>query len=123
MFADNKHGRTFVAWENIATKKGMARMQLIRNLSKLHKDNPALWDGCTKWLDNFEPDKIAAFTRNAKSQNMLVVVNTQNVAVDAAVDFKADAMATALSYGAVYEQKDGKLNVKLAPYGYLVVGY
>lgn len=123
MFADNKHGRTFVAWENIATKEGWARMQLIRKLSKLHKGNTALWDGCTKWLDNSAADKIAAFTRNAKWQNMLVVVNTRNESVDATVDFNADAMTTALSYGASYKQVDGRLNVKLAPYGYLVIRY
>ncbi len=68
-------------------------------------------------------DKIAAFTRNAKWQNMLVVVNTRNESVDATVDFNADAMTTALSYGASYKQVDGRLNVKLAPYGYLVIRY
>ena len=123
MFGDNKHGRFFVGWENLATKEGWARMQFIRTLSKLHKKNTALWNGSTTWLDNSAPDSVLSFTRNAKWQNMLVVVNTRNAAVEANVNFDAKKSTTVLKYGCQYKQNEGSLHVKLAPYGYLLIRY
>lgn len=123
MFADNTHGRTFVAWENIATREGWKRMQLIRALSKMRKENTALWSGATTWVDNGAPESVLSFTRNAKWENVLVVVNTRNAEVDTDVFLKADKFSTMLAGGATYRKYGDGLKAKLAPYGYLVVRY
>ncbi len=123
MFADNKHGRFFVGWEKLATKEGSARLQLIRKLAKIRKDNTALWNGSTTWLDNSASDKLLTFTRNAKWQNILVVVNTSSSSVEANVNFESPRISTIIKYGCQFKQKEGSLRVVLAPYGYAILRY
>ena len=124
MFGDNKHGRMFVAWENLATKEGWARMNLIRKLSKLRKDNTALWNGETKWIDNSAPNSILSFTRIAENEKVLVVINTRNAPVNACVKLpNVDVSTTMLNYGCDYKNNEKCISVKMKPYGYIVLRY
>ena len=124
MFGDNKHGRMFVAWENIATKEGWARMNLIRKLTKLRKDNTALWNGETKWIDNSAPNSILSFTRIAENEKVLVVINTRNAPVNACVKLpNVDVSTTMLNYGCDYKNNEKCISVKMKPYGYIVLRY
>jgi glycosidase len=124
MFGDNKHGRMFVAWENIATKEGWARMNLIRKLTKLRKDNTALWNGETKWIDNSAPNSILSFTRIAENEKVLVVINTRNAPVNACVKLpNVDVSTTMLNYGCDYKDNEKCISVKMKPYGYIVLRY
>ena len=124
MFGDNKHGRMFVAWENIATKEGWARMNLIRKLTKLRKDNTALWNGETKWIDNSAPNSILSFTRIAENEKVLVVINTRNAPVNACVKLPdVDVSTTMLNYGCDYKDNEKCISVKMKPYGYIVLRY
>ena len=124
MFGDNKHGRMFVAWENIATREGWARMNLIRKLAKLRKDNTALWNGETKWIDNSAPNSVLSFTRTAKNEKVLVVINTRNAPVDACVKLpNVDVSTTMLNYGCNYKKCEKCISVKMRPYGYLVLRF
>lgn len=124
MFGDNKHGRMFVAWENIATKEGWARMNLIRKLTKLRKDNTALWNGETKWIDNSASNSILSFTRIAENEKVLVVINTRNAPVNACVKLpNVDVSTTMLNYGCEYDKNNDGISVKMRPYGYIVLRY
>ena len=124
MFGDNMHGRMFVAWENIATREGWARMNLIRKLAKLRKDNTALWNGETKWIDNSAPDSVLSFTRTAKNEKVLVVINTRNAPVNACVKLpNVDVSTTMLNYGCNYKKCEKCISVKMRPYGYLVLRF
>lgn len=124
MFGDNMHGRMFVAWENIATREGWARMNLIRKLAKLRKDNTALWNGETKWIDNSAPNSVLSFTRTAKNEKVLVVINTRNAPVDACVKLpNVDVSTTMLNYGCNYKKCEKCISVKMRPYGYLVLRF
>ena len=89
----------------------------------MRKENTALWSGATTWVDNGAPESVLSFTRNAKWENVLVVVNTRNAEVDTDVFLKADKFSTMLAGGATYRKYGDGLKAKLAPYGYLVVRY
>ncbi len=121
MFTDNTHGRFFVGWENLATKEGWARMNLIRKLIKIRKANETLWNGDTKWLDSCKPESVAVFAREANGKKTLVAVNTRNAHIDTCVAVPEKLGSELLSYGCSYGKARGVLKMKMKPYGYLVL--
>ena len=124
MFGDNKHGRMFVAWENLATKEGWARMTLIRKLIKMRHEIKALWDGKTVWHSNCKPASILSYSRCIDGENVLVVINTSNAHVEGCV--KVDELGSTksvLEYGCEYKKSKCGVAVKMKPHGYIVLKY
>ena len=119
MFSSPKFGKMELAWENLNTAKGKARMALMKKLSELRMSNKALWKGKTAWLDNSAPDAVVSFVRTCDGEQIAVVANATNKAVEASVEIGTGSAM--LSRGAKLSADGGKTRVKLAPYAYAVV--
>ena len=121
MFSDNKHGRFFVAWENIASEEGRKRMALIRKLNSIRKKNSEFWRGETVWIDNSNPDCVVSFMRRDKISSSIVLVNTRNAHLDAKIKIDFKKPAKLISDGAKYQISKDELTVSFEPNGYIVL--
>lgn len=123
MFSTNSKGRCFVAWENALTDVGIGRYNLVRKLANLHRSNPAIYKGETKWLENSNPNSVLTFTRDSGENRILVVINTSAGEVRADFPSETKVGALILGRGATCDFEGGKASFKLSPYAYGVYEY
>ena len=119
MFSSPKFGKMELAWENLNTARGKARLALMKKLSELRMSNKALWKGKTTWLDNSAPDAVVSFVRTCDGEKIAVLANATNKPAEAVVEIEAGSIM--LSRGAELSANGGKTRAKLAPYAYAVV--
>ncbi|MDY3929341.1 MAG: alpha-amylase family glycosyl hydrolase [Clostridia bacterium] len=79
-------GSMSVQWQNVLTPKGKHRLELIKELIRLHRYNQALSDGSLSWISHDCPDSVLAFKREIDNQSVTIVINIsakiQNVTLD-----------------------------------------
>jgi len=116
-------GRSAIDWANGDTPAGKARFAFCRKLCAMRHAERALTHGEVVWLDNDQPDAVAAFLRRTADEEILSVVNLSNRAVKVRVTFREPARwshDTLIADGAKVEPDDGGPVVNLAGFGYLV---
>ncbi len=78
IFADKEHGgaKYTVDWSNALTAEGQARMALVRALTKLRKELPALSEGLVEWLPvGGEAKRTLLLRRVCDGQALLFLAN------------------------------------------------
>ena len=116
IFANRFYGKNnAINWCKALTKDGIYRKKLIAKLSKIRKENEALYKGKLEWIENAYPDKLLSFVRTYKGKRLLVCINTSDKAVKINVE---RPIKTILSY----KQKNNESVMILGKYGYFVGG-
>jgi len=116
-------GRSAIDWANGDTPPGKARFAFCRKLCAMRHAERALTHGEVVWLDNDQPDAVAAFLRRTADEEILSVVNLSKHAVKVRVTFREPARwshDTLIADGAEVNPDDGGPVVNLAGFGYLV---
>lgn len=117
MFSNRFYGRrNAINWSRAFTADGKRRMEFIKNIHKLHKENDAIVRGKIRWIDNDTPDDIVSYVKESDTQKLLIVVNTKNKPVETTLSENKNISKTLMSYGV--EVSDLKLSI--APYGYII---
>ncbi len=117
MFSNRDHGRrSAMDWSTAFTARGKRRMRLLKKLHALHHSTPAITEGFVEWVENDRPDDVLSYRKRYGGQEVLVVVNAKNRALDVRVDAAHDEADVCLRRGA----KCGQNALRLQPYGYLL---
>lgn len=124
IFANRRFGRLFIDWSKALAEDGKKRMELVRKLVSMKADSPALYRGKTVWLENSAPDRAVSFARidDVFGQTLFCAANTKPEPAEFSVDFYSqNGFGERLSSGAEWSFSGGKLRVRLAAYGYLML--
>lgn len=115
-------GNMIIEWDNIFTQRGLARYCYLKKMIKLRHSNAALTDGEIIWIDSNKPDEIISFIRKYKKQEILVIINLSNKAINVEVDILID------KYNILNERKshihaEEKNKIDLFPYGWNILEF
>ncbi|MBN2308696.1 MAG: alpha-glucosidase C-terminal domain-containing protein [Candidatus Hydrogenedentes bacterium] len=116
-------GRAPIDWANGQTPAGEARLALCRKLCAMRHTERALTHGSVAWLDNDQPDKILSFLRATPDEEIAVVLNFSDRAVDVHVEFPESAPGLwepLLAHGAEVEEDDKGPVWRMEGLGYFV---
>jgi len=110
-----------VDWSRALQPAGQKRLALIRQLAKLHHDDPVFYDGVMEWVTDGEAAGAVAFVRREGKRQVFVTANLTAKPVQfAPKGVKLDAGKQPIL------AEGFKLNgstVELAPYGYVAVEF
>lgn len=124
IFANREFGRLFIDWSKALAREGKARMGLVRRLVSMKREFPALYRGKTVWLKNSAPDRAVSFARidGVSGQRLFCAANAKSEPAEFSAAFDLpERFEERLSSGAEWEFSGGKLRVRLAPYGYVML--
>ena len=107
-----------VDWARIVQPEGQMRLELIRKLAKMRREDEVFYDGSMQWITEGEKEGIISFIREFGNRRVLVAANISSKMVefspkDIAIPNATDAM---LSQNAA--KRDG--SIQLGPWGYIV---
>ncbi len=128
LWANRDHGsHLHVDWRGACTERGMARMQLVKDLIALRHTHPALAeDTGFEWIDNDQPATAFSFIRKSEEETLVAVLNFSDNPVTVTVSTVLDVHGgdVLISYGASVKKpaasEETEVKVDLLPYGYLL---
>ena len=127
MFSNRFFGKDpAINWANIFCEKGQRRYALLKKLFRLRREHPALKTAELSWLENTAADQVISFCRPSDEKSLFVLVNmTKEPAVFEVenVPEMARLMQPILQSNVRWAYEDGKMNVQMLGFGYLVAEY
>lgn len=116
MFSNRFYGRrNNINWSRAFTADGKRRMEFIKNIHKLHRENDAIINGKISWIDNNSPDEIVSYIKKSDNGKLLIVVNTKNKAVSVEFEEKLNILKIYISSGCIADKK-----MVFEGYGYII---
>ena len=117
MFANRMHTkRSEINWSRAFTEDGIRRLDLVKRLSVIFKENDAITEERPVYIGNSASDDVIAFTKSNGKETVFVAVNCRNKDVKASVDTDIEG-TDLLSYGV--DIKDNEIS--FTPFGYTVI--
>ncbi len=117
------YGRWPIRWETASLPKAVARYQLYQKLCTLRREESALSDGETVWLDHDQPDSAVAFLRRDKNSQIVTLVNLCNRPLTVTVQLPGWAAATfkdILANKGMVKASEGQLGLRLNAFDFFV---
>ena len=108
-----------VRWEAACLPKAKAKFAFHQKLCQLRRSEPALGGGEVVWLDNDQPDSVVSFARRTGGEEIVTVASLSNRKSRTQIAL-AGGLQVLLVDGASVAGADGKQEVTLAPFGYLI---
>ena len=110
-----------VDWGRALQRDGQKRLALIRQLAKLHHDNPAFYDGTQEWLKAGEEANVISFVRRHGGRAVFVAANLKNMSAAYTPEpfVRFDDSKTPIFSEGFERRADGTL--AFMPYGYVTV--
>lgn len=127
MFANRFFGRdATVNWANCLCEKGEKRLELMRTLFRLRETRTALQSTDLTWASHDAPEQVIAFYRPDAEQPMFVAINMTGGPVILTLDAPPEGMRILqpeLVKNASWTWREGKLQLQMLGFGYLVANY
>ena len=117
------YARWPVGWQAACLPKPAKKLEFHKKLCQLRRNERALGEGQTVWLDNDRPDWVLSFCRRAGSDEIVSVVNLSNRSVKVQVGLpagQAGSYLPLLADKAGAKSAGGKLVLDLQGFGYFV---
>ena len=116
LFANRFHGKgNWINWSRGFTEDGIRRINFIRIIHGIYKNNEALYAGDVEWIDNCSPDEIVSYVKKTDNQKLFIAVNTKNKPMKAKINidnsFKNILMESGVKMGE---------HTEFEPYGYFI---
>lgn len=123
IYSNRFYGKMCVDWSNAMTQVGKQRLDFIKTMIRIRRDNSALNSGLTRWLDSNQPETLAAFIREQGTQKLLIAVNTSNQNLSASLRLEnAPAFPqTLLEKNSSFAVSENQLTLNLLPYGFTII--
>lgn len=90
LWSNRDFGKLRISWENALTENGARRREFLKELAKIRKEHPSLWDGSLTWVDTSCPEKLWAFVREKDGEKTAVIINASCDEVNAICKLSAD---------------------------------
>ena len=111
-----------INWSNAVTAAGLRRMNILRELANLRKQNKVLTEGTTQWLEVGDADHIIAYRREWEGTTMLVIVNAADKMIESTVESNISPDAKVLmQHNLVVTGNDGLIKFAAESGGYIVI--
>ena len=116
---DVGRARKTVDWARALQPAGQKRLALIRRLARLHKEDPAFYDGTQEWVTDGESLGVIAFVRRHGGRAVFVAANLRPVgAAFVPSGVRLDRQKQPILSESASVGGDG--NLSLGPYGFIV---
>ncbi|MCF7854616.1 MAG: alpha-glucosidase C-terminal domain-containing protein [Candidatus Pacebacteria bacterium] len=121
IYSNRDFGGLAINWANALTRKGINRLQFVKQLVALRRSTPPLIYGNTVWLDHDQPDNIIAFAREYRDKRIVFAVNTRNRAIKVNIkEVTPKRFTTILERGVSCATSGKTMQLSLEPYGLLI---
>ncbi len=124
LWANREHGHNnTLDWSNAQTTKGQKRLELIKSLIALRKQERALSSGTREWLKNSQDETVLSFARKTGNETIIHVFNLSESATKVSLPNALDGnrFETMAQYGAETHLDGGDLSIDLLPFGYCMI--
>ena len=120
LWSNRDHGKLHVRWENALTPAGARRRTLLKELARMFRAHPALYDGEMCFLECDVPDRALSYLRTAENERIAVLVHTGRDGERVTFDVPFAPSEVLRTGGVTWTYADGRLCVEFPSYGYLV---
>lgn len=107
-----------VDWARIVQPEGRMRLELIRKLAKMRREDEVFYDGSMQWITEGEKEGIISFIRESGNRRVLVAANISSKMVEFSPKDIAIPNATNAMLSQNAAKRDG--TIQLGPWGYIV---
>ncbi|MBQ8409902.1 MAG: hypothetical protein IJY39_13660 [Clostridia bacterium] len=123
IWSNRDFGNMCIDWSLVEAEKGQERLDLIRKLTAIRRQNPWLLDGETIWLNNSSPDTTATFLRKNGNESILVAVCLADKSCKTSVTLPTSPKACKdlLSRACSFNIDDDNLTFSLESFGYMIL--